>query len=108
MRTSRPSSRDAVERRERGADGALGVVLVLERHAEGGHHGVARELLHRPAVGDDAVRDLVEEAADAAAHDLRIDVRRADRSSATRSTKSTVASFRSTMLAIVVSGGRPG
>ena len=65
---------DAVERRDGGADGALGVVLVRERDAEGGHHGVAGELLDRPAVRDDAVRDLVEEAADAPADDLGIRV----------------------------------
>ena len=65
---------DAVERRDRRADGALGVVLVRERHAEGGHDGVAGELLDRPAVRDDAVRDLVEEAAHAPADDLGVGV----------------------------------
>ena len=65
---------DAVERRDRRADGALGVVLVRERHAERGHDGVAGELLDRPAVGDDAVRDLVEEAAHAPADDLGVGV----------------------------------
>ena len=65
---------DALERRDRRADGALGVVLVRERHAEGGHDGVAGELLDRAAVRDDAVRDLVEEAADAPADDLGIGV----------------------------------
>ena len=43
-----------------------------ERNAEGGHDRVAGELLHRAAVRDDAVRDLVEEARDLAPHDLRI------------------------------------
>ena len=62
-----------LERGEPGADGALGVVLVRERDPEGGHDGVAGELLHRAAVRDDAVRDLVEEARDAAPDDLRID-----------------------------------
>ena len=62
-----------LERGEAGADGALGVVLVRERDPEGGHDGVAGELLHRAAVRDDAVRDLVEEARDAAPDDLRID-----------------------------------
>ena len=67
-----PKVADALERRERGPDRPLGVVLVLERHAESGHHGVARELLHRPAVGRHAMRNLVKEAPNAAAHDLRI------------------------------------
>ena len=85
---------DAVERRERGADGALGVVLVRERDAEGGHHGVAGELLDRAAVRDDAVRDLLEEAVDAPADDLGVGVgdelRRVDEVD-----ESTVASLRS-------------
>ena len=34
---------------ERGADGALGVVLVRARHAEHGEHGVAHELLEQPS-----------------------------------------------------------
>ena len=75
IRAARPSSRDALERREPGADGALGVVLVRERHAEGGHHRVAGELLDDAAVGDDAVRDLLEELRDAAADDLRVRAR---------------------------------
>ena len=73
-RASRPSSLHAVERRERRAHGALRVVLVRERHAECGHDGVAGELLHRAAVRDDAVRDLVEEARDLAPDDLRVHV----------------------------------
>ena len=67
-----PELVDALERRERRAHRALGVVLVRERDAEGGHHGVAGELLDDAAVRDDAVRDLVEELRDAAAHDLRV------------------------------------
>src|SRR5207245_1951348 len=43
-----------LERGERGPDCALGVVLVGERDAEGGHDRVAGELLHRAAVRDDA------------------------------------------------------
>jgi diketogulonate reductase-like aldo/keto reductase len=43
----------------RGADGANGVVLVHDRHAEHGHHRVADELLDRAAVAlDDAPRLL--------------------------------------------------
>ena len=73
-RASRPSSLHALERRERRANGALGVVLVRERDAEGGHDGVAGELLDRAAVRDDAMRDLVEEAVDPPADDLGIGV----------------------------------
>ena len=61
-----------LEDRERGADRAVGVVLVGERDAEGGHDGVAGELLDRPAVSRDAGRDLVEEAVDPPPDDLRI------------------------------------
>ena len=63
----------ALEDGEPGARGAFGVVLVRERHAERGHHGVAGKLLDDAAVGDDAVRDLLEELRDAAAHDFRVD-----------------------------------
>ena len=63
-----------LEGREAGAHGALGVVLVRERDAEGGHHRVAGELLDRAAVRDDAVRDLVEEPVHTPAHDLGIGV----------------------------------
>jgi hypothetical protein len=67
---------------ERGPDGALGVVLVGLRDPERRHHGVAGELLHRPAVGLDAARDGVEPGRHAAAGDLRIlrrdELRRAD------------------------------
>ena len=63
---------DAVEDLERSADGALRVVLVRLRNAEGRHHGVARELLDRTAVALDAVRDAVEELRHAPAHDFRV------------------------------------
>ena len=63
---------NALERRQRGTDRALGVVLVRERHAEGRHDGVPGELLDGSAVRDDAVRDLVEEPADAPPDDLGI------------------------------------
>ena len=61
-----------LERGERRPDGALGVVLVGERDAEGGHDRVAGELLHRAAVRDDAARHLVEEAGHLTADDLRV------------------------------------
>ena len=67
-----PEAVHRVEDRGGGADGALGVVLVRLRDAEGGHDGVAGELLHDPAVRRDAVRDVLEERVDAAADDLGI------------------------------------
>ena len=63
---------DALEDLERSADGALRVVLVRLRNAEGGHHGVARELLDRTAVALDAARDAVEELRHAPAYDFRV------------------------------------
>ncbi len=63
---------DRVEDLQRGADGALGVVLVRRRDAERGHHGVARELLDGAAVGLDTARDAVEELGHAPAHDLGV------------------------------------
>ena len=63
---------DRVQDRERGAQRALGVVLVRARDAERGHDGVAGELLDRAAVRLDAARDLLEEARDTPAHDLGI------------------------------------
>ena len=73
---------DALDDPERGANRALRVVLVRERHAERRHHRVAGELLDDAAVGGDAVRDLVEEARQARADDLgvgaRDELRRAD------------------------------
>ena len=50
-------------------DRALRVVLVRLRDAEGGHDGVAGELLHDPTVRRDAVRDVLEERVDATPHD---------------------------------------
>ena len=63
---------DRVHDREPRAHGALGVVLVGLRDAEGRHDRVAGEFLHDPAVGDHAVRDALEEGLDTAAHDLGI------------------------------------
>ena len=94
IRAARPELADALERGEPRPDGALRVVLVRERHAEGGHHRVARELLDDAAVGDDAARDLLEELRDAATDDLRVragdELRRGDEID-----EKTVASFRS-------------
>ena len=63
---------DRVHDREPRAHGALGVVLVGLRDAEGRHDRVTGEFLHDPAVGDHAVRDALEEGLDTAAHDLGI------------------------------------
>ena len=70
-----PELLDCIEDRKPRADSALGVVLVRLRDPEGGHDGVAGELLDDPAVRDHAVRDAVEERLDTAAHDLRIRAR---------------------------------
>ena len=61
--------------RQRGTNRTLGVVLVGLRNAEGGHHGVAGELLDLASVHLDALRDALEEPRHAAAHDLRIGAR---------------------------------
>ena len=59
--------------RERGASRALRVVLVRLRNAEGGHHGVAGELLDDAAVLRRRSAETVSKnRVDAAAHDLRI------------------------------------
>ena len=65
----------AVQDGQRGANRALGVVLVRLRDPEGGHHGVAGELLDDPAVRGHAVRDAFEVRLDTAAHDLGIGAR---------------------------------
>ena len=67
-----PELPDAIEDAERGAYRALGVVLMRLRDAERRHDGVAGELLHDPAVGHDAMGDLVEVLLDAPARELRI------------------------------------
>ena len=71
-RASSPRFLTRVEDPERGADRALGVVLVRLGDAERGEHRVAGELLDDPAVRGHAVRDVVEEPRHAAADDLRI------------------------------------
>ena len=63
---------DRVEDLQRGADGALGIVLVGRRDAERGHHGVTGELLDRAAVGLDTAGDAVEELRHAPADDLGV------------------------------------
>ena len=60
---------------ERRAHGTLGVVLVRDRHTEGRHHRVARELLDRASVRFDASRDDLEVAVDALADDFGIRAR---------------------------------
>ena len=67
-----PELLHAVEDPDRGADRALGVVLVCLGDSEGGQHGVAGELLDDAAVRRHAVRDVLEELRHAATHDLRI------------------------------------
>ena len=62
----------AVQDREAGPNGALGVVLVRLRDPEGGHHSVAGELLDDPAVRGHAVRDALEVRLHAPPHDLGI------------------------------------
>ena len=86
---------DGVEDRDRCAHGSLGVVLVRLRDPEGGHDGVAGELLDDAAVGSMQCATLSK---------YRVTRRRTTSGSlaetsaveSTRSTKSTVASFRST------------
>ncbi len=61
-----------VEDLERGANRALGVVLVRLRHAECGHDRVAGEFLDGAAVRLDTAGHLVEESRHAPAHDLGV------------------------------------
>ena len=67
-----PELPDGLEHPERRAYRALRVVLVRLRDAERRHDRVAGELLDEPAVGHDAMGDLVEVLLDAPARDLRI------------------------------------
>ena len=54
-----PRRTDRLDQLERGADRALGVILVRDRRAPHGHDRVTDELLDRPAVApDDLARDL--------------------------------------------------
>jgi len=55
--TERP---DAVDQVQRGADGSFGVVVMRDRRAPDGHHGVADELLDRPAIAADDLLALLE------------------------------------------------
>ena len=61
--------------REGGARSSQRVVLVCLRNAEGGHHGIPRELLDDASVLDDARRDHLEECVDATADDLGVGAR---------------------------------
>ena len=55
----RPEGADRVDEFKPGSDGSLGVVLVGGRRAPDRHHGIADELLDRPAVaGDDVMRQI--------------------------------------------------
>ncbi len=98
MRASSPSSSTPSSDPERGADRALGVVLVRLRDAERGHHGVAGELLDDPAVRR---RRSARPGRRSALTRRRTTSGSASATSAvepTRSTKSTVASLRSTLV----------
>jgi hypothetical protein len=57
---------------ERGADSALGIVLVDGRHAEDGEHRVAGELLHEALVSLDLRAEPIERPADDRLDDLRV------------------------------------
>ena len=63
---------DAVDQVERGADGALGVVLVRDRRAPDGHDRVADELLDRAAVAVDDLLAVLEVARQELAHVLGV------------------------------------
>ena len=67
-----PELADGVEHRERGPHRTLCVILVRLRHAEGGHHGVAGELLDGAAVPLDLLGGVLEVARHAPADDLGI------------------------------------
>ena len=72
IRASSPSSCTESRIAAAARIGALGVVLVRLRDPEGGHDGVAGELLDDAAVRRDAVRDVLEERVDAPPDDLRV------------------------------------
>ena len=63
---------DAVDEVERGADRAFGVVVVRDRRAPDGHHGVADELLDRAAVAADDLLAMLEVARQELAHGLGV------------------------------------
>ena len=69
---ARRRARDRRDQLERGAHGALGVVLLRDRRAPHGHHGVADELLDRAAVALDRSCARVEVAGEQLARVLRI------------------------------------
>ena len=63
---------DRVQDRDCGANRALGVVFMRGRNPEGGHDGVAGELLDDATVRGDALRDMLEKGVDAPANDLGV------------------------------------
>ena len=85
---------DPVADGERGADRALGVVLVRDRRAEHGHHGVADELLDCAAEALELVAQPRVVRPEQRAHLLRIHLLGA-RVKPTRSAKRTVTTLRS-------------
>ena len=70
--TSWPSAATAGDELERGPHRPLGVVLLRDRRAPDGHHGVADELLDRAAVALDHRPRAVEVAREQLAHLLRV------------------------------------
>ena len=81
----------------------LRVILVRRRRAEGGHYGVADELLDRPARSLNLVSHGVVEAVEQDTGALRI-LRPRMAVDPTRSAKSTVASLRSSPVATASTG----
>ena len=71
--------RDACHQLHRGADAELGIVLEGRRRAPDGHHGVADELLHRPAIAVDGLPGEVEVAGQEVARLLGVAVLREGR-----------------------------
>ena len=67
-----PDLADRVEHRERGANGALGVVLVCLGNAKSGQDCIAGEFLDDAAVRRHAMRDPLEELRHSPACDFRI------------------------------------
>ena len=99
---------DRREQLERGADGALGVVLLGHRRAPDGHDGVADELLDRAAVALDHAAGSSRSSATAARASPRRRVAPTRAVKPTRSAKSTETSRRSAWGAEAAAGCRGG